>query len=180
MNSCAWTSTILGTLLGVFYLWLVLKPASWRNAAAKFPRSVWPGRILTAVAVLWVSWLLFHMNLGRLSFLKSAVWYLAPICYLLIIFFMDDLLAPRALGGLMLLAANPIFYHVRWHDSNLRLIIVVLGYIIVIKGMLLVLSPFQFRRLVNRFLNTDSQCRRWGGVGLAFSAFLLILGLFVF
>lgn len=116
----------------------------WRMVRA-FPRHALAGRLLTAAALVWVAWLLFEMPLGRFERYKPLLWILTPASFVLIAVFIDELLAPRALGGLLLLVATPMLDAARWNPSLSRLVITVFAFVLVIVGMVLVISPYRFR-----------------------------------
>jgi len=146
----------------------------------RFPRNRWCGWLLAIVAVAWATWLLQGLPLGRFESLKTwlvpaAVVFTALVCY-----YMQELLAPRALGALLLLYPAPLLEAARLHESNWSVVMSVLAYIMVIKGMTLLLSPYRFRHLTERFLRTDAVCRLAGTGGLAVDALLLLLALTVY
>ena len=85
-----------------------------------FSRNIPAAWILTALDVAWVAWIVFHASLGWFDPLKPALYILAPMSFLAMVFFMDELLAPRALGGLLLLLANPVLNSARWLETEWR------------------------------------------------------------
>ena len=153
----------LGVLAGL----LVLRfPAALRAGLAAFPRSKWPGWILTAVCVFWVAWVIRHAALGRFEVVKPLIPVLALVGFGAIVWFLDELLAPRALGGLLLLLANPMLNGVRWSDSAWRFAVVLIAYAWVIAGCILMLHPWGFRRLAGKFAGSAGWLRAagWGKV----------------
>ena len=155
-------------------------PEKFMQAARAFPRSRIPAWALTALDLFWVSWIVSHAYLGRFEYLKPAIYVAAPLAFCLIVVFMDELLAPRALGGLLLLIANPVLHTARWHPSNWRLVLTVLAYLWVVAGIVLVLNPYRFRQLVERINLTPSRTRLLGGLRCLLGLLLLILGLAVY
>jgi hypothetical protein len=152
-------------------------PSALRTALAAFPRSKWPGWILTALCVFWVSWVIRHAALGRFEALKPLIPVLAVLLFLAMVWLLDELLAPRALGGLLLLVANPVLNGVRWADSAWRFVPAIIAYAWVVAGCVLVLHPWAFRKLVERFARSDGALRRLGWGKLLASAVLLAAGL---
>lgn len=159
---------------------LVLAPGRMRRLALDFPRSRWPAWLLTAVDLCWAGWVVYHAELGRFNGLKPSLFLLTPLAIGLVAFFMDELLAPRALGGLLLLLANPILNAARWHPSPWHFVLTALAYVWVAAGIVLVLSPFRFRQVADFATRTPLRCRVGGLARLAFGALLLVLGLSVF
>ncbi|MBU0676597.1 MAG: hypothetical protein KJ626_00640 [Verrucomicrobia bacterium] len=170
---------IVGMVMLVLHLPLMLAPEKVRNALAGFPRNSAAARILVGVDLFWVAWVVLHASLGRFEFLKPGVYVAAPVAYLLLVFFLDELLAARAVGGLFLLLANPVLNIARWHESDWRLVMPVLAYSWVIVGIVLVLSPFRFRHMAD-FLTGGSRARVTGFAGVAVGLFVLALSLFVY
>lgn len=174
--SIAWT---WGALHGLAAFALGWKPESTRKLLLAFPRSAMAGRVLTGIDLFWVAWIVFHASLGRFDALKPALYILTPVSYVLITIFMDELLSGRALGGLLLLLADPILDAIRWHDSPLRLLVTTLTYVMIVVGMTLVLSPYYFRRWVLAFAGSDGR-GRWTGCACAvLAAALIVVGLSV-
>jgi hypothetical protein len=155
-------------------------PAAAREWMRNFPRNVWWARILTALGLAWAAYLLFHTSLGPVEKFKPLLWVLTPISFVLIILYVDELLAPRALGGLLLLAATPVLDAARWHPADLRLVMTVVAYVWIIKGMILVMTPYRFRTTTERWLRTDTGCRICGAAEFIFGFVILFLGLKVY
>lgn len=164
----------LGLLAGVV---LLRFPSALRAGLLAFPRSKWPGWILTAICLFWVSWVMSHAALGRFEALKPLIPILAVLAFAAIVWFLDELLSPRALGGLLLLVANPMLNGVRWADSAWRFVPAVIAYAWVIAGCALMLHPWLFRQLAERYLRSDGAVRLAGWGKLLAGAVLLAAGL---
>jgi len=171
---------ILAALLALSSIPALLAPARFRAAVMAFPRSLWPGWILSAVCLAWVAWVILHASLGRFDFLKPYVYAAAPIAFFLVIKFMDELLAPRALGGLLMLLANPVLNVARWHDSAWRLLLVVIAYVWVVVGIVLMLSPYRFRQVAERLTRTNGIIRGLALIRLTIALLLLGLGVTIY
>ncbi|MEI6515678.1 MAG: hypothetical protein WCO77_06860 [bacterium] len=171
------TSGMICLGLGFF---LAGTPALARQALQAFPRSLWAGGILAAVALAWSAWEANNMTLGVIDAYKSWLWVVGPVLYLLVMFFMNELLAARALGGILMLSASPILELQRVHESSWAVVMGVWAYIIVVAGMVLMLSPFRFRHVCAKFCGTDSLCRRTGLAELVSGILLIALGVLVF
>lgn len=166
---------------GVVYLLghmaLVVTPGASRRALAAFPRHAWLGRILALVALAWSVRLAMDMPMGFVEPYKRWFYVLGPVVYLLTVKFMDELLAARAFGGLLLLIGEPILAASREPGlAATRLVLVTLVYVWVVAGMALVLGPYWFRIGVERVLGTDARCRVAGAAGVLMGLVLLALG----
>ena len=176
----AQASYLIGGVLIAVNAPALMVPATFRKGIEAFPRNSWMGWGLTAVALTWVAWVILHAPLGRFEPLKPYVYLAAPISFILIVLFLDELLAPRALGGLLLLLGNPVLNVARWHESGLRLVVTTLVYVWVVGGMILVLSPYRFRQAGSFCCKTNERCRVIGTVGLLVGATLVFLSLKVY
>lgn len=167
-------------MVGGFSFPLIIAPGSFRSWLLRFPRNIWAGRILSALAIFWAGWLVYQMPLGQFVFLRPLVF---PVSFLLgafVWFFMDELLSARALGALLLLLPAPILHVARVHDSPFSVVMSVVSYLCVIKGMGLLLNPHWFRLSTAYFLKTNMLARIYGGIGIGVSVLLLLLGIFVY
>ena len=169
--------SLLGALGVLAGLVLLRFPAALRAGLAAFPRSKWPGWILTAACVFWVSWVIRHAALGRFEVVKPLIPVLAVVGFGAIVWFLDELLAPRALGGLLLLLANPMLNGVRWSDSAWRFAVVLIAYAWVVAGCILMLHPWSFRRMAGKFAGSAGGLRAAGWGKVLAGAILVAAGL---
>ena len=180
MSPLAMAACVDGVAIVLVHIPAVFAPGLFRRALLAFPRSRWPGWALTLFDLAWVSWVIYHASLGRFEFMKPWLYVAAPVSFLLIVFFMDELLSPRAFGGFLLLVANPVLNAARWHESNWRWVMAIIAYVWVIGGIMLVLSPYRFRQIAEIASKTELRCRVGGAVRLAVGTCLVILGLTVY
>jgi len=174
-----WTLGLAGVMV-ILHGCLALSPATARKLVVAFPRSKWAGRILAALGFLWAAWLIHEMPLGRFEYLKQWLFVITPVTIGLSYVYMDELLAPRALGGLMLLFPAPVLTLARLHDSRLSLVMTVVAYILVVKGITLMLSPYVFRKASAHLIASDTRCRIAGSLGVAFDLLLVVLAATVY
>lgn len=146
---------IVGAILAFIGLAALGAKEPFLRAVQAFPRHALWARMLTAVVLGWTVWILFNMSLGWFEPYKNTIYILAPIAYFLIVIYLDELLAPRMLGVLLLLAAAPVLDAARWHDSPWRLVLTVIVYVWVVWGMVLVLSPYRFRNTIEAWTGND-------------------------
>ena len=176
-----WSLGSLLVLLGVLGLAigavLLRFPDAVRRGLMAFPRSRSPGWVLTAVCTFWVTWVIRHAALGRFEGVKPFLPVLALLGFAAIVYFLDELLSPRALGGLLLLVANPMLNAVRWVDSGWRFVPVLIAYFWVVAGCALMLHPWLFRRGVDVLFAAPGRVRASGWGKLLGGAVLLAAGL---
>lgn len=178
MSQLALNAIVTGVLLIAVGLAPFLAPGAARSAAAAFPRSVWPGRVLAAAAVIWFAVLLLQEKMQFIEEHRFIVYLGAPLVYLAAVFLMDEMLSVRALGAVLMLLPQPILDAAFVHDHPSRLLMTSFAYVLAIAGCVLVWSPYYFRKAAEA-LDRMPFVRRGLGAGLgAFGALLLALGLF--
>jgi len=180
MMTLAQLSVTVGVVIIAFGVPLVLVPGGTRRLHTAFPRNRMAGAILAAAALVWSAWEVNEMALGGIDAFKPLLWVIGPVLFALVVVYMDDLLAVRALGGLLMLVAGPMLDIQRFHPSHWRWVLAVLAYAWAIKGAVLILAPFRFRHGVEWAFKTDTACRGLGAAAAGFGMFLIGLGLTVF
>ncbi|MFW6152538.1 MAG: hypothetical protein ACOC6C_06135 [Verrucomicrobiota bacterium] len=177
LSHCA---LIIGSLMILLSGSALIWPASARKIARGFSRNTAAAWTLVIIDMVWSAWLVHNEPMPRFEQYKSWLFILTPGLIVMIIFLMEELLAARALGGLMLLAASPILTAVRFNDSSWRIFMTLIGYTMVLAGIMLVLSPFRLRKgaewlSVSRF--------RWQAASIAvllIGATALLSGVFAY
>ena len=170
----------LGVVILFLHGYAAVLPVKARAIAKAFPRDVWVGRVLATIAFVWAAWLVYEMPLGRFDNLKPWLLLITPVVIGMSFVYMKELLATRAAGALMLLYPAPVLALARVHDSPLSIVMSVVCYLIIIKGMFFVMSPWLFRKSLERIVTSDARCRMLGSIGVCFDLFLIALALFVY
>jgi len=177
------TLSVIAWILGTFAIGGGLlaagAPAMVHRGMEKYPRSVWPGRILVAVDMVWAAYAVTLMHLGGFDAGKVHLYWIAPVCIVLAVLYLDEMLSVRALGGLLLLAAGPMLNAARWHPSAWRYVITVLAYLWIGIGLLWLLEPWWFRRMV-LCVQSPVVIRAAGIVKVVFGVGLIALALLVY
>ncbi len=177
--------SIVALFIGLFALVVggisLAAPARVRAGLDAFPRSIWPGRILAAVDLVWAAYNLTLMHLGMFDAWKIYLYWLVPVAIFLCVKYMDELLSPRALGGFFLLVAGSVLNIARWHPSDWRLVITIIAYLWILLGLTFLLEPWWFRRLMPWIAGTnDKQLRLGGALKALIGLGLIALALFVY
>ena len=175
-----WIAIILGTLATAGGLVGILRPELITRFAELFPRSKLPAWVFAALCCWLGAQQALGMNMGFLNAYKHLIYFIAPAVFAASVIYMKELLAPRALGGFLLLIAVPILQIARWNESPLRLVVVVLVYLWIIYGLVLMMSPWWFRKLYKPFEGNDSLFKATAFAKTALGIILLALGLFVY
>jgi len=180
MISLSGMAVLIGAIHIVLFAPLVMAPGVARSLLKAFPRNFWAGIILASVALAWAAWEVNDMPLGFIDAYKKWLWVLGPVVFVCVLAFMNELLAPRALGGLLMLVACPVLELQRVHLSAYTLVLAVLAYVWVIAGMMLMLSPYRFRQCCEKLCGTDTATRGVGVAGIGVGLLLVGLGVTVF
>ena len=173
MSALAITAWIIGTLAVGAGLFAACAPALVREGVDRFPRSIWPGRTLLAVDMVWAAYAVTTLHLGPFDAWKVHLYWLAPVCVVLGSVYLDELLSVRALGGLLLLAVGPILGAARWDPSGWRLVITCIAYAWILAGLVFLLEPWWFHRVFTPLVQRDWAVRL-GGLFKALLGFGLI------
>lgn len=179
MSALAAFAWILGTFAIGGGLLAAGAPNLMRRGMAAYPRSIWPGRILLAIDLVWSAYEVSQMHLGGADALKVHLYWLVPVGIIVGAVYLDELLSVRALGGFLLLLAGPILDAARWHPSSWRLVMTILAYLWIVAGLTFLLTPWWFRRIMMRF-DSDAALRIGGIAKALFGAGLLALALLVY
>jgi len=171
---------IIGTLATAGGLVGIFRPERIKRLAELFPRSVVPAWIFTALCCWLGAKETLEMNMGFLDAYKKYIYVISPAVFFASVVYMKELLAPRALGGFLLLIAVPILQIARWHESALRLVVVVLVYLWIVYGLILLFSPWYFRKFYTPFTGNAALFKATALAKTAIGIALVLLGIFVY
>jgi hypothetical protein len=178
--SLKWISILLGVLALVGGLVGIVRPKLVERFAELFPRSVVPAWILTALCCWLGAREALGMNMGFLDSYKVYIYALAPVVLIASLVYLKELLAPRALGGFLLLISVPIIRTATLSEKPMFQVVVTLMYLLIIYGLVLMMSPWWFRKIYqvvlgNKFIfKTAAVCKAVVGIAL------ILLGTYVY
>ena len=166
-----------GVFAGVFLLLVslpgLIMPESSRNFARRLPRSRVAGFLILTVDLFWSVWLLATMEMGEFSGFRRPLLFLVPIGFFLVLRFVDEFLAVRALGIFLLLAAEPLLDAAFFRIEPSRLLVTVLAYLLIVIGLFWVTMPYLLRDQINWTGRTLGRWRLTHGVALLYGATIL-------
>lgn len=181
MTSLAIATCALGGLKIVGSLGSLVAPDRARRAWQGFSRHQVAGWVLAAIDLFWVAWLILTTPpFSGMAKIAPMVYVGVPLIFFLVATFMDEMLAPRALGGLFLLLATPVLTAARDNLSYWSLFITLIAYVWVVVGMWIVVSPYRFRQFADYLSNDMQRFRRGNVTGLIVGVLLVTLGLAVY
>lgn len=159
---------------------MVGAPALSMRLYGAFPRSKPAGYLLSTVAWVWAGYALWSMGIDFLEPFKQYIPFAVLACIPLTWFWMENLLPPRALGGILVLFPYELLHVARAHSSPWRLVLVTIAYVCIVKGMILLLYPWKFRQVVEWLTARSLLWRVGGAVKIVLGILLVVLGATVF
>ncbi len=158
------TGIVLGVGLIATHVAALLNGKSIRATLQDFPRNRAIGVMLMTLNALWAFWIVSSMDLGEFSALRQKILFAIPIAYILVVFFVEEFLAVRALGTFMLLAAcvllDAAWFKVPETMAWTKLLLPTLAYAWIILGMFWVGMPYLMRDQISWLSHNGS---RWKG-----------------
>src|SRR5438128_2396673 len=164
---------VAGALLVLISLPGLVKPVLIQNWLKRFPRSSLAGFILLTLALIWSFWLLATMEMGEFSSFRRPLLIVLPIGFVLVLRFVEEFLAVRALGILCLLAAEPLLEAAFFRYETSRLFVTVLAYLLVLAGLFWVTMPYLLRDQINWSAKSTSRWHAIHGIAAAYGLTIL-------
>ncbi|MCB1096949.1 MAG: hypothetical protein KDN22_15345 [Verrucomicrobiae bacterium] len=165
---------ILGILLIAGHIFAFLKREELTRWLKKMPRDKGIGVVILTIDFVW-SWILISsMDLGEFQGIRQVLQIAIPVTYLLVINCVDEFLAVRALGVLLLLAATPVLDAAFLEMPITRLLLPLLAYAWIIIGLFWVGMPYVLRDQIAWVSASES---RWKGAcagGIGYGLLMLI------
>jgi hypothetical protein len=158
----------------------MLAPAKFRDYAVKFPRAVWPGRILMGIAAAIAWWVMYHAATDEWKWAQPFILFGVPVAYWLVVQFGTHYLSVRATAALMLMVAKVMVTAADASDTQWRLVVTVLGYLWVVAAIWMTVAPHQLRDVIGFFMANDRRCRGVCALGAALGVALIGMGVFVY
>src|SRR2546422_2683512 len=155
----------------------LVKPGPVQNWLKRFPRSRVAGVVLLTLTLVWSFWLLATMEMGEFSSFRRPLMIALPIGYVLVLRFVEEFLAVRALGILCLLAAEPLLEAAFFRYETSRLLVTVFAYLLIIAGLFWVTMPYLLRDQINWSARNSGRWRLMHGVALLYGAAILVFAI---
>lgn len=140
----------------------------------EFPRNKSWGVALLAFATAWAFLVISVMDLGEFYPIRKFIQIILPVGFVLVCYYVDEFLAVRALGVLMLLIPTPILTAALLEPPVTRLLLPVVSYVWIIVGMYFIGMPWLMRDWIGWI---QKEPRRWQIAcigGIAYGAAVLI------
>ncbi len=164
------TGLILGLLLVAKHLWAWLRAKDAMRIAKEFPRNRTWGIALLFVDMVWSLFLVMHMDMGEFYTWRHWITILVPVSFLLIVIFVPEFLAVRALGTLLLLLAEPVLSAAYLRQPATRLLLPILAYAWILAGMFMIGMPYLMRDAIDWLTKSGERWKMAALGGVAYGA----------
>lgn len=172
-----WMGVIIGLWLIATHGFALLKPDLVKPWLRRFPRNEKVGIPLMILGFVWAFILWSCMDLGEFHRIERPVQILMIAACVGVILFVNEFLAVRALGFLLILAAAPILESAFLQEPQSRLLIVALAYAGAVKGMFWVGMPYLLRDQIDWVLAAKQRYTIGAAAGAAYGLLVLLCAL---
>lgn len=165
---------VLGTGLILSHLLALINNKAFMEFTRKSARNTMLAQITLGIAIIWFFLLIGPENMGifskmrvNLSEFESIRWLLqlaCPVFFFLLATQVKELLFPRALGMLGLLAVSPFMTAAFLKEPATRIIIPLWGYVVVILCLFWVGKPYLYRDMTHWL---TASVKRWNAFCIA-------------
>ena len=152
---------ITGVALLAYSLYALANAEAARQFARTLPRSGTTGVALLTIDLIWCFWLIATMEMGEFAAFRKPLLIALPIAFFLVLRFVNEFLAVRALGIFFLLAAEPLLEAAFLRYESSRLLVTFFAYALIVAGMFWVAAPYLLRDQINWAARNGG---RWRGL----------------
>ena len=172
------TGLAAGILLLLTHVFALIRPEQTVAWAKAFPRSRGASTVLIIVAAVWSFLLVQSIDLGEFSPLRNIMLVAIVVGAVLSWIYVPEFLAVRAVGMILLLAAEPLLESAVLRNEPTRLLLVVLAYAWVIAGLFYVGMPYILRDAI-QWVTADRNRLKLGAIaGAVYGLALVVCALF--
>jgi hypothetical protein len=165
---------LVGFLLIVGHSVALVLPQQMQAWLKAFPRSGFVGMVLLAVAAVWFYWLVSTMDLGEFDKFRKALQIGTPIAAILTGVYVQEFLAARSLGMIVLLAAEALLEAAWLRPEMSRLWLVSLVYVWLTAALFWVGMPYTLRDQIGWISASNTRWRVCAIVGIVYGIILLV------
>ena len=175
-------SILLGAGMGSMQVFGLLKPREFAEKVKRFPRNVPIGVVLMLLATAWFDYNVSVEPIADFSSFKPYLLAIFAAIGIMACIFIPDFLAARGLAVMFLLVAKLMVDTGRVHlgESPFVVVIQAWAYLLIIAGICFTVWPWKLRDFLNFATATENRVRIGSAIRLAWSLFIIVLGLTVF
>lgn len=170
--SLQFAGIFVGVLLVATHAVAVLKPDLTKAFLKDFPRHREIGIAIMALNFIWTFWLVMNVDLGEFYTWEKPLKIIIPVGFFLVVYFVDEFLAARALGMFMLLLACPVLEAAFQRPPASRLLLSSIAYVWIVLGLFWVGMPYTLR---DQITWVSANAKRWTGFSIAGLAYGIVV-----
>jgi hypothetical protein len=167
----------LGVLLIAVHVVAIAKAKPSMAWLKSLPRNRTAGIVLLTIDLVWTWILVASMDMGEFWTLRKFVLILLPVTYGLMLVYVSELLAARAAGILLLLAACPLLDAAFLEMPPTRLLLPIMAYAWIVLGMFWVGMPYLMRDHIAWASASESRWKKLAAGGAAYGVLIFICAL---
>ena len=164
---------LVGALLILVHAVALIHGEGVRRFLRRFPRSRELGAVLLTVDAVWAFALVAQIDLGEFTIYRPVFLFVIVVGFFLTLVFVEEFLAVRALGMLLLLAAEPLLEAAFLRPETSRLLLSVLAYVWTTLGIFWVGKPYLLRDQIEWISKSETPWRLAALGGLAYGVAVL-------
>lgn len=168
------TGIVVGLALLIGHIVAIVQKEKVQDFLKAFPRSYKWGVILLSIDLVWGMMCLSNMDMGEFHNLRKWFLIIVPISFVLVLVYVQEFLAVRALGSLLLLVGGIVLEAAFLQPQFSRLLLPSIAYVWIIAGMYFVGMPFLMRDWVNWVTASDARWKLATFGGVAYGAAVLV------
>lgn len=168
------TGILLGVALIGAHAFALVQGASVKPWLQALPRNNKAGAVILGVALIWSLIVVARMDLGEFHSMRTFILVALPVAYFLVVRYVDEFLAVRAIGTMCLLLACPVLGAAFLREPATRLLLPILAYAWILLGMFWVGMPYLLRDQIAWATASEG---RWKGLclaGIGYGALVLL------
>lgn len=166
---------VVGCALFLGHLVALLFGATLQRHLRAFPRSVPAGVVLFVVAAAWFAGLVAFTDLGEFSSMRTKFLIFTVLGAVLMLRFVQEFLSVRALGMLLLLAAEPLLESAWMRPEVVRLWLVGLVYGWIVAGLFFIGTPYVLRDAISWITASGARWKAASCLGMSYGVLLIFL-----
>jgi hypothetical protein len=164
----------VGFFLLVGHLFALLLECRTVSFLTRFPRSYLWGVVILSVDFVWALFCVANMDMGEFYILRKWFLVILPFGFSLVLAYVREFLAARALGCLLLLVGGVVLEAAYLQPQVSRLLLPVAAYTWIIVGMYFVGMPYLMRDAVAWVSADGLRWRLAAGCGALYGAAVLV------
>ena len=168
------TGIVVGLALLLGHLVAIFRKQQAQSFLKALPRNYQWGVILLTIDLVWGMMCLSNMDMGEFFNLRKWFLIIVPISFVLVLVYVQEFLAVRALGSLMLLVAGIVLSAAFQQPPLSRLLLPTVAYAWIIAGLYFVGMPFLMRDWVSWVTAKDSRWALAAYGGATYGAAVLV------